>query len=134
MPYLSSFIEEHDLGEGFVAEPGFILARNPDTVRAPDFAFVCRARIPAGGIPAGFFPAAPDLAVEVVSPSDSWVKVEAKVSEFLSAGAREVWVVNPGPRVIHVCTPHRRVTFHQDEILTSELLPGLRVVVSEIFG
>ena len=69
-------IVDHDLGFPFGAEAGFIIGRDPDTVRAPDFAFVRKDRVPGGRLPKGFFPGAPDLAVEVLSPSDRVVEVE----------------------------------------------------------
>jgi Uma2 family endonuclease len=73
---LIQHIEANNLGEAFGAETGFILSRNPDTVRAPDVAFVSRERIPPGDFPEKFWPGAPDLAVEVLSPSDTLYEVE----------------------------------------------------------
>src|SRR5262249_49528516 len=67
---LKGYVKAHDLGIVCAAETGFILKRNPDTVRAPDASFVAKERIPPGGIPKGYWPLAPDLAVEVISPND----------------------------------------------------------------
>jgi Uma2 family endonuclease len=131
--FLVGIIRDRDLGKGFAAETGFILSRDPDTVRAPDFAFVSKERLPGGRLPDGFFPGPPDLAVEVVSPSDSWVDVEEKLSEYLAAGTREVWVVNPKLESIQVCTPRSRIVLRRDEILTSDLFPGFHLPLSELF-
>jgi Uma2 family endonuclease len=81
-------------GLAVVGDPGFVLARGPDVVRAPDVAFVRRERI-AAGLPTGFFEDAPDLACEVVSPDDTRPELEAKARQFLDAGTLEVWVIDP---------------------------------------
>src|SRR5688572_26184421 len=85
------FIMRDELGICGAADWGFKLASDPDIVRAPDVAFVRAEHIPPGGIPAGFWPGAPDLAVEVISPSDSMVDLLEKVQEYLAAGTRLVW-------------------------------------------
>lgn len=133
---LGVFIEKHALGEAFGAETGFIIARNPDTVRAPDFAFVCKARIPTGGIPNKFFPGAPDLAVEILSPSDSGGDVLEKIEEWLEAGTRLVWVVNPEKKTVTIHAPKRAVTKLRvgDTLDGEDVLPGLRLAVAEIFA
>ena len=79
-------MKKHALGMVFVAETGFIIHRDPGTVRAPDVSFVRAERL-ADGIPIGFFPGAPDLAVEVVSPDDRPAELDAKVAGWLAAGA-----------------------------------------------
>ena len=89
-----TYVEAHGLGRVFAAETGFTLARNPDTVRAPDVAYVSSARLPDRP-PRGFAELAPDLAVEVLSPDDRPGEVLAKVADWLNAGARLVWVVDP---------------------------------------
>jgi Uma2 family endonuclease len=88
-------------GRVFAAETGFQLASDPDTVRAPDVAFVTRERVPVTET-TGYAAAAPDLAVEVLSPGDRPGEVLAKVAEWLSAGARLVWVVDPERRLARV--------------------------------
>ena len=98
---LVSHVKTSRLGTIFAAT-GFKIASNPDTVRAPDIAFVSREHIPATGIPRGFWPGAPDLAIEVVSPGDTVYEVDEKVEEWLAAGARAVWIcllyTSPSPR------------------------------------
>ena len=79
-------VQANALGAVFNADTGFIIARDPDTVRAADAAFVDKKRIPSAGLPKKFFPGAPDLAVEVVSPSDLLVDFQDKVEEWLAAG------------------------------------------------
>jgi Uma2 family endonuclease len=88
-------------GQVFAAETGFTLARDPDTVRAPDVAFVTRERLPAPDT-TGYPALAPDLVVEVLSPGDRAGEVLAKVADWLSAGTRLVWVVDPQRRLARV--------------------------------
>ena len=95
---LAQYVEERKLGEVCGAETGFLLARDPDTVRAPDIAFVSHKRIEEKGEAEGFWPGAPDLAVEVVSPSDTYTEVEAKAIAWLDAGCRLVFAVDPRQR------------------------------------
>jgi Uma2 family endonuclease len=123
------------LGEVFGAETGFRITTDPDTVRAPDLAFVRQERIPASGIPKSFWPGAPDLAVEIVSPSDTHDEVEEKVKEWLDAGTSVVWVVSPKRRAVTVHRSTKEVVTltEKDELEGGTLLPGFRCRVSEIF-
>ncbi|RMF83685.1 MAG: Uma2 family endonuclease, partial [Nitrospinota bacterium] len=73
---LGRFIQDNALGVALGAETGFLIGTDPDTVRAPDFAFVRRDRVPEDGIPEGFWPGPPDLAVEVISPTDTYAAIE----------------------------------------------------------
>ncbi|MFN7589034.1 MAG: Uma2 family endonuclease [Planctomycetota bacterium] len=126
-------VREHRLGLVF-AETGFVLARNPDTVRSPDAAVVRHERLPR--TPGrGHFGGAPDLAVEVTSPHDSYDDVHAKVDSWLAHGAGEVWVVAAGPR--HVVA-HRQdgtsVVFGEGDVLRgSRVLPEFAIAVRELF-
>src|SRR4030095_2647233 len=99
---LACHVENNDLGVVFAAETGFRLASDPDTVRAPDVAFVNKTRIEEAGTFEGFWPGAPDLALEVLSPGDSYTEVEEKVREYLAAGTKAVWIVDPKGRTITV--------------------------------
>jgi Uma2 family endonuclease len=132
---LDQFVRAHDLGVVFGAETGFKIASEPDTVRAPDLAFVRRERIPAGGIPRGFWPGAPDLAVEVVSPGDTYTEVEEKVNDWLNAGTRMVLVLNPRTRTVAVYTSHTAVErlTDSDTLDGGEVLPGFACRVAELF-
>ena len=97
---LGTHVERTDAGVVLAAETGFRLESDPDTVRAPDVAFVARDRIPEA--PQGFPALAPDLAVEVLSPDDRPGEVLAKVADWLDAGAKLVWVVDPARRLARV--------------------------------
>jgi Uma2 family endonuclease len=132
---LQQFVRSHGLGETVGAETGFILRRNPDTVRAPDAGFIAKARIPATGLPDGFFPGAPDLAVEVVSPNDGAAEVLRKVSEFFEAGAQQVWVVYPELRrvAVFLTMDASRVLAANDTLDGGTLLPGFTCPVAELF-
>lgn len=93
--------DAHALGRVLAAETGFKLSGNPDTVRAPDIAFVRRERVPDPR-PTGYAELAPDLVVEVLSPDDKPGEVLAKVADWLNAGSRLVWVVDPRRRLARV--------------------------------
>ena len=98
---LADHVAANRLGQVYAAETGFTLARRPDTVRAPDIAFVRRARLPHPE-PTGFPDLAPDLVVEVLSPGDRPGEVLAKVADWLSAGTTLVWVIDPERRLARV--------------------------------
>jgi Uma2 family endonuclease len=133
---LRNYVKAHDLGRVSAAETGFILKRNPDTVRAPDAAFIAKTRIPSEGIPRTYWPFAPDLAVEVVSPNDRFDEVQEKVSDYFTAGTRLVWVVLPKTRTVLVYR-----SFHDvrslgvnDELSGEDVIPGFTCHVAELFS
>jgi Uma2 family endonuclease len=132
---LGHFVKANKLGVVFGAETGFKIATDPDTVRAPDLAFVHRDRIPEGGLPKAFWVGAPDLAVEVISPGDTYTEVEEKVSEWLDAGARMVIVANPRNRTLKVYRSHTDVIVLtvSDELTCGDIIPGFACKVSEFF-
>ena len=105
---LAQYVDENKLGTVYAAETGFRLATDPDTVRAPDAAFVSRASNEAVGEVEGFWPESPDLAVEVISPGDNYADVEEKVFAWLDAGTKIV-VVNPAS-VRSPYTGHRAIS------------------------
>jgi Uma2 family endonuclease len=122
-------------GDVVAAETGFVLERDPDTVRAPDVAYVATGKLPV--VPArGFAPFAPDLAVEVLSPDDRPGEVQEKVAAWLAAGTTVVWVVDPLRRSIRVCmrSVPDRVLGSDDTIDGGELLPGLRLPVAPLLA
>lgn len=98
---INNFVRSGKLGDVVAAETGFKLFSNPDTVRAPDVAFIRSDRVPQPPA-AGFPPMAPDLSVEVLSPDDRPGDVLHKVADWLKAGARLVWVVDPIRRIARV--------------------------------
>jgi Uma2 family endonuclease len=130
------FVIERKLGLVFGAETGFKIAFDPDTVRAPDFAFVSRERIPESGIPKGYWIGAPDLAVEVVSPGDIYGEVEDKVLEWLDAGARMVIVVNPRRRTSAAYRSRSdvKILTENEELNGEDVLPGFACKVSDFFA
>lgn len=132
---LGQYVETNGLGVVFAAETGFMLSTNPDTVRAPDVAFVSRERVERIGHPEGYWPGAPDLAAEVVSPSDSYTDVEEKVIDWLSAGTRMVVVVDPRKRTVAVYRASA-VTFLTDHDVLSgdDVVPGWSVPVKDLFA
>ncbi|MDH3717309.1 MAG: Uma2 family endonuclease [Planctomycetota bacterium] len=130
---MATFVKQHRLGYVFGAETGFIIARDPDSVRAPDVAFVRNDRV-EGKIPQRFFPGAPDIAVEVLSPSESDSDVCEKTEAWLAGGCSEVWLVNPQRKTAFKCTVSgKSVDRKQVETFTSDLLPGFRLEVAELF-
>lgn len=133
---LGRHVKANKLGVMAGAETGFRITSDPDTVRAPDLAFVSQARIPESGIPKSFWPGAPDLAVEVISPGDTYTEVEDKVEEWLDAGTRMVIVVNPRNRTLKVHLSRTEVTLllEADELDGGDVVPGFRVKVSELFS
>lgn len=114
---------------------GYILSRQPDTMRGPDVSYVRAERIRVEGIPEGFWHLAPDLAVEVVSPSETAEEVREKVRDFLAAGTPLVWIVYPRSREVIVHTPDglARTYASGDTLEFPEVLPGFRCTVAEIF-
>jgi Uma2 family endonuclease len=132
---LTQHVRQHSLGVVCAAETGFRLQEDPDTVRAADAAFVAQTRIPSEEELEGYVSIAPDLVVEVVSPSDAAPEVHSKAIDWLTAGCRLVWVVYPGAQTV---TEYR--SLQEVQILTAEgtldggdVLPGFRHPVREIF-
>ena len=125
----------HRLGRVFGESTGFVLRRDPDTVRAPGVSFVAAERLPAA-VPAGYLHLAPDLAVEVVSPSDTVTELGRKVEEYVRAGVRSIWVVDPSNRTVTVHTPDRGVTVlrESDALDGGEIIPGFRYSITELFA
>ena len=117
-------------------ESGFFLGRDPDTVRGPDVFYVAPERVPDAGIPEAFWNVAPDLAVEVVSPSEKVGDVREKVRDYLAAGTPLVWVVYPRTREVVVHTPDGLARTHEGEDVLEgfESLPGFACAVSDLFG
>lgn len=131
---LGEFVDRHALGEVMV-ETGFCLECAPDTVRGPDISFLAADRIPSEGLPAGFIPGAPDLAIEIVSPNDTASEVQAKVQDYLTHGTRLVWVVEPKTRTVLVCRQDGSAgLLDLDDALDGEdVLPGFVLPLRELF-
>lgn len=132
---LAQHIEANDLGVVCGAETGFKIAHDPDTVRAPDIGFVTHERISQIGITKKYFPGAPDLAVEVLSPGDTAEEIDEKVDQWLLAGAHAVWVVSPERRTVKVHHSLNDITLltEADELDGGDVVKGFRCRVGEIF-
>ena len=133
---LAQHVWSRRLGVVCGAETGFVLARRPDTVLAPDAAFVCGERIPASGRPAAFWEGAPDLAVEVTSPGDTRLEVAEKVASWLAGGTRVVWVADPRRRTVTIHEPGaapRRLA-DPDVLDGAPLFPAFRLPVADVFA
>lgn len=133
---LSTHVRATGLGLTLGAETGFVLAKDPDTVRAPDAAFVSQARADAVGATERFWPGgAPDLAIEVVSPEDSRPYVRAKALNWLEAGASAVLVLHPRSRSATVYRPDSDVHSYTEGTLDlSDAVPGWHVAVADFFA
>lgn len=133
---LFEYVRARNAGCLFTAEAGFYLERDPDTVRAPDVMFVARERIPKEGLAEGFLPFPPDLAIEVISPSDKFSEVMEKAHSYVAAGVRLVWVVDPQTERAYVFRPGQVVaSLNRDESLAGEpVLPGLSLSLKELFA
>lgn len=133
---LGRYVEEQGLGEVYAAETGFLLRSAPDTVRAPDVAYVARERAEAVGETRGYFPGAPDLAVEVLSPSDTVRESEEKVAEWLEYGAKLIWVVSPKLRHVTVYRSPTDITvLTENGALDGEsVIPGFSYPLAALFG
>jgi Uma2 family endonuclease len=131
---LERFVDANNLGWAFPSETGFVLFEDHATVRSPDAAFVRRDRLP--GFTDRFVPLAPDLAVEVLSPSDRMVDAMSKVTMYLQAGVRLVWLVDPAERTVTVFRPDAALKLlgEGDALDGGDVLPGFSVPVADIFA
>lgn len=132
--FLTLFVMENNLGEVTAAETGFKLL-NQSTVGA-DVAFISRENLAKYGVPDSFFPTAPDLAVEVVSSSNTSEEISTKVEDYLISGSRLVWIVYPKRKVVVVYHTNSPVRFlHENEKLDGEdVLPGFSLPLEKVFG
>jgi Uma2 family endonuclease len=132
---LAIHVDDHALGATFAAETGFKIAVNPDTVRAPDGAFVCQEKMDTLSDDTGYLPFAPDLAVEVVSPTDSFVSIEKKSFAWLDAGTQLVLIIEPETKTAHTYRSRTNIAIHGmgDIIDASDIVKGWRLAVSDIF-
>ncbi len=127
------YVESARLGYIFAAETGFVLREEPATVRAPDLAYVSRERAPQSWS-RQFARFVPDLVAEVVSPADTYSDVMRKVEDWLNAGVKAVWVIDPMTRQVSVYRSGQVRILGEEEVLTGEdVLPGFECKVSEIF-
>jgi Uma2 family endonuclease len=126
---LGSHVEARGLGQVYSSETGFVLARNPDTVLQPDVGYVRRERAVETD---EFFPGPPDVAVEVISPSDRYTEVDEKKDRYLQAGTLAVIVVDPRRNIVRV---HRAsgVTNVTGTLTVDDVIPGWSMSLDDIF-
>ena len=133
---LNVFVTESESGRVLVGDAPFVLGRSKegkDTLRGLDIAYISAERLP-GKLPPSPLHLAPDLAVEIISPSNKAEDIEKKIEQLLDAGASLIWVVYPELRTVKVHTTHGAKTLRQDDALTGgDILPGFEIRVAEIF-
>ncbi|NNF60597.1 MAG: Uma2 family endonuclease [Gammaproteobacteria bacterium] len=133
---LDTWARRHRTGVVLSCDTGFVLHETPDTVRAPDVAFVTLERYQALADERRAIPGAPDLAVEVLSPGNTRAEIHARVADYLAAGSTLVWVIDADlESVFSYCSlfqpqPHSG----SDELAAADLLPGFSIAVSDIFS
>jgi Uma2 family endonuclease len=131
---VGAFAYSHKLGALFGQDTGFKIASDPDTVRAPDLAFVRRERL-ALIAPRGYAALAPDLVAEILSPDDRPGEVLAKIGEWLDAGVEIVWLIDPDRRTAQVYRSDGSVAAvaHDGALEGDTVLPGLTIPLAELF-
>lgn len=134
--HLWTYVKPRQLGRIFGADGGFLLARNPDTVLVPDVAFVRSNRLPPAEELRGILRLPPDLAVEVVSPTDRLRDVAAKVQIYLDAGVPLVWVVEPRSQQVTVypIEGERQILLGGQVLDGGDVLSGFRLPIDDIFS
>jgi Uma2 family endonuclease len=132
---LGHHVSTNRLGRVYLAETGFRLTSDPDTVRAPDVAFVKTDRLPPKAERKGYLSIPPDLVVEVVSPSDRATKIAEKVAEYLACGVKAVWIVEPRLQTVTIYEPdrHPRVLVVGDTLDGGDVVPGFQMAVADLF-
>jgi Uma2 family endonuclease len=123
-----------NVGARVTLESGYILCENPPTLRGPDVAVVLERRS-SEGQPGGWVRGAPDLAVEVLSPSDTSSAIQEKTLDYLNAGAKRVWLVDPRARTVTVFRPDgsAQILREHDTLGGEDVLVGFSVPLSELF-
>lgn len=133
---LINFVEANELGLAFGAETGFVVERDPDSVLGADAAFVSNERLASVENLEKFFPFAPDLAVEVLSPGNTDREIKVKITLYFAAGSQAVWVFNPKQRTVSVySSPSDARTLGENDTLEGgDVLPGFKLELSRLFA
>jgi Uma2 family endonuclease len=133
--FIASHVDDNDLGHVVSNDAGVVTERDPDTVRGADVAYYSYAKVPKGPIRDGYLNVPPDIVFEVLSPSDRWNEMHAKVSEYLDAGVPVVCVLDPAAEQAHLfyCDKSPRVLAANDELTFPEQLGDFRVAVRKLF-
>jgi Uma2 family endonuclease len=131
---LDEFVRSHHLGRVTVGDSGVVTRRDPDSLRGIDVAYYSYARVAEGAVPQGYWPA-PELAVEVKSPSERWPEIHSKVAEYLEAGVLIVLLVDPRTQTVQVYSAEEpvRVLQKNDTLELRNVLPGFAVPLQEVF-
>jgi Uma2 family endonuclease len=132
---IKNFLDQHPMGRCFAPGTAFVLREEPQLIATPDVAVVRSELIPAEGVPVGAFVGAPDVAIIVVSPTDKFDEISARVNEYFEAGTRRVWIVRPRVKMV---TIHRSVQdvqiIAETQVLNGgDVLPGLEIPLAKIF-
>jgi Uma2 family endonuclease len=132
---LTRHVSDNRLGATFAAETGFLINMNPDTVRAPDAAFVCQQKMDQLDDDSGYLPFAPELAVEVISPSDSFAAVEQKSFSWLDAGTQLVLIVEPESETVHAYRSRTNMVVFQrgEPVDATDVVAGWTWDVNDLF-
>jgi Uma2 family endonuclease len=132
---ISAHAEEAGHGEGY-GRVGLVLSINPDTVFAPDVAFITTAKLPARESPEGFLETVPDLVIEIRDRNDTTAELNGKVATYLAAGVRVVWIADPVAKTIvaHQSGSQPHISEESDTIALDEIIPGLRLSSREVFN
>jgi Uma2 family endonuclease len=131
---LANHVESNHLGVVLGAETGFLLRQNPDLVRAADVSFIAQSRIPKIA-PKTYWQGAPDLAVEILSPSDTVEEIEEKTGDYLDAGCKLVWIINPNRKSVTVHRPgiNPIVLYEFDSLDGADVVPGFVCKIDQLF-
>jgi Uma2 family endonuclease len=132
---VANYVERHELGELFNAT-GWVLSEDPPTVRAPHIAFLSKDRLPPPEESAGFGRMAPDLAIVILSPTDTETEITDKTLDYLDAGTRLLWVVEPSRRSVLEYRSHTQIRLlEEDDALNGyDVLPGFSLRVTDLFA
>ena len=132
---LKRHVDERRLGVVYAAETGFLIETDPDTVLAPDAAFVGAQRHRTIEDETGYVPLAPDLAVEVISPNDRFSRVETKALAWLDAGTKLVLLVDPAEQTVHAYRSRKRIDIYQshETVDCSDAVPEWQFPVNDLF-
>ena len=132
--YLTIYVIENNLGETCAAETGFRL--NPKTVRGADIGFIGKDKLAAFGVPVTFFPIAPDLAVEVISPTNTYDEIQDKIEKYFGGGTKLIWIVDPKRGKIYVHRPDNTISLlsEADTLGGEDVIPNFRLPLEKIFG
>jgi Uma2 family endonuclease len=133
---LRTYVKANGLGTVWGGDAGFILERDPFTVRSPDISFLAKSRFEGRPFPKGFCPGAPELAVEIISPSNSLPALEAKARMYLRAGGKAVWIMDPTTTTVRVYRPEAEPKLFQagEDLDAEPAIPGFRCPVWKLFG